>query len=132
MSLLGPSGNPVPGPSTPRTEAVYSKTTGVPGPSTEEPQAPTRVTTAYLVYQTPNGQWLVSEDIGAAIVPVRRPLPDDIISGAENIKAQVIARKTADMAAQATVGTQLAMARQMQSQTATPDEAAILSSLGRR
>lgn len=122
MPLLDPRGNP----------AVPSPSTSVPEPSTDEPQAPTRVTTAFLVCQMPNGQWVAIEDITTAIVPSRKLVPDDIISGAENVKAQTIARKTADMAAQATIGTQMAINRQMQSQTATPDEAAILASLGNR
>ena len=120
MSLLDPRGNAIPSLSTP-----------VPGPSTDEPQAPTRVTTAFLVYQMPNGQWTASEDISAAIVPARKPLPDDIIAGAANVQAQTIGRKTADMSAQAVVGTQMALARQMQSRQVAPDEAAVLADLAR-
>lgn len=104
MALLGPNGQPLGGPA--------------PAPSTPvqdvEPPAPTRVTTAFLVYQTPNGQWHTSDDLATPVVPARKPGPDDVIGGAENIKTQIIARQTATMAARHTIETQLSMARQAQ------------------
>lgn len=119
MSLLGPNGEPAdqaPEPS-PETEAV--------------PAPPTRVVTAFLVFQMPNGQWISSEDIGTPIIPVRPPVADDLIAGAENVKAQVIARKTADLSAVATVRTQMSVAQQMQQQQASPTEAAVLAQIAR-
>lgn len=106
-----------------------------PAPENTEPpspQPPQRVITAFLVFQTPNGQWLSSADLATPIQPVRAPQPDDLISGAENIKQQVIARRTADLTAVKTVQTQMAMAQQMRSQQLTPDEAAALAAAQRR
>jgi hypothetical protein len=122
MALLGPNGEPVATPPTTPTQNL----------ATEEPQPPARVTTAFLIFQMPNGQWVVSEDLGTPIVPSRKPVPDDIISGTENVKAQTIAHKTADMAAKATVMTQLAFARQAQQQQLSPAEAAALAAAQRR
>lgn len=108
MSLLGPNGEPADtdpstGPDTPATETQE-----------QEPTTPTRVVTAFLVFQLPNGQWLAAEDINSPIVPVRKPLPDDIIAGTANVSAQMVARRTADLAAKLTVQTQMAVAQQMQ------------------
>lgn len=108
MSLLGPGGLPLaapapsPAPSTPIQE--------------DAPPAPTRVTTAFLVIQLPNGQWMAAEDVTTPLAPMRKPVPDDLIAGTANVHAQIIARKTADMTAKVTVQTQMAMAAQMQEQ----------------
>lgn len=104
MALLGPNGEPMaPPPATPTQN-----------PATEEPQAPARVTTAFLVFQNPSGQWVVSDDLNTVVVPSRRPVPDDIIAGTENVKAQTIAQLSASLTAKATVATQVAFARQAQ------------------
>lgn len=114
MALLGANGEPV------------SQTQPTPVPSPEpEPPAPQVVTTAFLVFQTQNGQWLATDDLGMAIVPGRPPSPDDLISGSENIRASVIAQKTA----QITIQTQLAMARQQAQAMPTPQEQALAARL---
>lgn len=127
MALLGPDGQPTD--ADPSTEPA----TGPEAPATEtqdqEPQAPNRVVTAFLVFQLPNGQWLASEDIAAPIVPTRKPLPDDIIAGTANVSAQMVARKTADLAAKLTVQTQMAVAQQMQE---AQQNAAVLQGLAGR
>lgn len=111
MSLLGPNGVPLgaPAPAKP-----------VPAPSTpiqeDAPAAPTRVTTAFLIMQLPNGQWIAADDVTTPLAPMRKPVPDDLIAGTANVQAQIIARKTADMAAKATVQTQMSLAAQMQEQ----------------
>lgn len=79
-----------------------------------EPAAPKRVATAFLVIVAPNGRVSVTDDLGAAIVPSRKPSFDDIIGAAANVQAEITARKTADMAASTTVQTQLAVQRQLQ------------------
>lgn len=108
MPLLGPNGQPIPAQPSPAE----------PKPSTptqeETPQPPARVVTAFLVFQLPNGQWAASEDIFTPIVPSRAPQPDDLIGGAENIKQQVIAQKTASLTAMKTVETQMSVAAQIQ------------------
>lgn len=119
MALLGPDGQPA----TPGTTSTQS--------TPSDPAVPMRVSTAFVVYQLPNGIWEASTDLEAAIVPSRPAVPDDIIGGAENVKLQVAARKAANMAAATTVQTQVAMARQMQaqhqSQQLTPQEASALA-----
>ena len=93
----------------------------------DEPQPPQRVVTAFVVYQQPTGRWLATSDLGVPIVTGRKPSVDDILGGASNIVAEVTARKAADMAATTTIQTQLAMARQMQAQSLTPEEEAALA-----
>lgn len=125
-SLLGPNGAPInhtqPQPVTPPEQVQ------------EEQVAPKRVTTAFIVFQLPNGQWMATDDLGMAIVPTRPPVPDDLIGGSENIKQQVIAQKSASMTAQLTVQTVRAVAQQEQAAIPTPQEQAVAASLmnGRR
>lgn len=113
MALLGPDGQ------TPVT---------APEPEVAEPQPPMQVVTAFVVYQHPNGRWIVTDDLSVPIITMRGVSQDDLISGASNVVAEVSARKAADMAAQTTIQTQLAMARQAQQQAAaqsmTPEQAA--------
>jgi hypothetical protein len=90
------------------------------------------VATAFLVYVLPNGRVVVTDDLGAAIVPSRKPSFDDIIGAAANVQAEIVARKTADMAAATTVQTQMAVSRQLQAQQLSPEEAAALSAAARR
>ena len=116
MPLLGPDGEPATKPAP-----------GIQDQTPDEPQAPVRVTTAFVVYQTPGGQWFASDDLEAVIVPTRKPGPDDLIAGTENIKAQTIGSMTARMTAKLTVQTQMAMAQQMQQQQLSPDEAAAVA-----
>jgi hypothetical protein len=117
MSLLGADGEPV------------NQTQPTPAPS-PEPPAPQVVTTAFLVFQSPNGQWMATDDLGMAIVPSRPPSPDDIIGAAENIKTSLVAQKTASI----TVQTQVAFARQQAQAVPTPQEQALAARLmgGRR
>lgn len=104
MALLGPDGMPT---SAPRPQPAQDQTP-------DEPPIPQRVTTAFLVYQLPNGRVSVTDDLAAPIVASRKPSYDDIIGAAANIQAELTARKAADMAASATVQTQLAVQRQLQ------------------
>lgn len=124
MALLGANGQPI---TTARPQPGPAKTP-------EEPAAPTRVTTAFIVFQNPSGQWIATDDLGAAIVAARPPVPDDLISGCENVKAQVIAQKGAQLTASLTVQTQVAFSRQQQAAMPTPEEQALAASLmsGRR
>lgn len=118
MPLVGPDGvTPVSAPS------------NVP-PVQDAPSAPQEVVTAFVVFNLPDGRWGVTDDLNAPLVPSRAPGPDDLIAGASNVQAEMTARKAADMAAQTTIQTQLAMARQAASQQIRPDEAAVLSKLG--
>lgn len=114
MALLGPDGQ------TPVTAPA--------APEPAEPQPPTQVVTAFIVFQLPNGRWTVTDDLSSSLITMRGPSQDDLISGASNVVAEVSARKAADMAAQTTIQTQLAMARQAQQAQAasqmTPAEAA--------
>ena len=119
MALLGPTGEP-----------VTSHLQAVPQPSPDEPPAPVQVTTAFLVYQRPNGQWVASDDLATPVVPVRRPIPDDIISGTTNVCEQIVARKAAEMSAALTVQTQMQVAQQLQNATPTAQEAAVLADIG--
>lgn len=113
MSLVGLNGEPLspgqPQPSTGQTQPGEDQTP-------EEPPAPTRVTTAFLVVVQPTGRVVVTDNLAEAIVPMRGPTYDDIIGAAANIQAELTARKAADMAAAATVQTQLAVSRQLQEQ----------------
>lgn len=117
MSLLGPDGQPVPR----NTEPVS------PGPDAENTPAPVQVTTAFLVTIAGNGRVSVTEDLAFPAVPMRKPTFDDIIGAAANLQAEISARKTADMAAAATVQTQMAVARQMQEATANAQVQAMLA-----
>lgn len=135
MALLGPDGNPVhntgtpggPDTGTPREEEPEQDS-----PREDEPEAPTRVVTAFLAYQMPNGAWAATEDLAAAVVPSRRPLPDDLIGGCHNIAASAAARKSAEMAATMTVQTQIAMARQAQEAAENEHILGNLARAGRR
>lgn len=113
MTLLGPDGNP------PVT---------APEPEVNEPQPPTQVVTAFIVFQLPNGRWSVTDDFTTSMITMRGVSQDDLIAGASNVVAEVSARKAADMAAQTTIQTQLSMARQAQQQQAaqqmSPEQAA--------
>lgn len=104
MALLGADGNPA----VPAVPARPQQT------QNDEPPAPTRVTTAFLVYQLPNGSWNVTADAGLPIVPSRPATPDDFISGASNVVAKTTASTAADMAAKLTIGRQIALAQQAQ------------------
>lgn len=125
MSLLGPNGAPIaptPQPVQPQEQVQ------------EEPVAPKRVTTAFIVFQLPNGQWMATDDLAMAIVPARPPVPDDLIGGSENVKQQVIAQRAAPLTARLTVQTIRAAAQQEQAAMPTAEEAAAAASVmrGRR
>jgi hypothetical protein len=83
---------------------------------------------AFMVYQLPSCRWVASDDFSQSIVAMRGISPDDLISGAQNVVSEVTARKAADMAAQTTIQTQMAIARQAQqaaqAQQMTPQEQA--------
>lgn len=101
-------------------------------PAPEEPAAPKRVSTAFLVYVEPTGRVIVTDDLSTPIIPSRKPGLDDILGAAANVQTEIAARKTADMAAQATVLTQLATAQRMQAQSLSPaEQAAVAASQGR-
>jgi hypothetical protein len=113
MSLLGPDAQPI-------------SSAPAPDPEPVEPAAPTQVVCAFMVYQLPTGRWVASDDFSQSIIAMRGISPDDLISGASNVVAEVTARKAADMAATTTIQTQLAMARQAQqaqaAQQMSPEE----------
>lgn len=129
MALLGPDGNPArakdDGTGTPRQEPQEDS------PREEEPEAPQRVVTAFVTYQLPNGQWAATDDLAAALAPSRRPLPDDLIGGSQNIAAQVAGRRTAEMAATMTIQTQIAIERQAQEAQANEQILGNLARAGR-
>lgn len=122
MPLVGPDG----------VTPLSAPQTAPPAPDPDEPPMPRRVATAFLVVVEPNGRVTVTDDLAAPIVPSRKPSFDDILGAASNVVAEITARKAADMAAKQTVLTQLATARQMQSQTLSPaEQAAVAASQGR-
>lgn len=107
MALLGANGQPL---GTPRPQPKAG--------SPQEPAPPQQVTTAFVVFQLPNGTWIATDDMDMAIVPSRPPSPDDLIAGSENVKTSVIAQKTA----QITVQTQVAFAKAQAAQIPTQHE----------
>lgn len=121
MALLRPDGTPADTEPSPQTQDQPPA----------EPQAPARVTTAFLVYQLPNGQWVASGDIFTPVVPMRQVVPDDLIGACANISAQTIAQMSAPRTAQLTVATLKATIQQEQAHRLTPAEAAAVAASGR-
>lgn len=55
----------------------------------------TPVTTAFIVYQTPEGQWTASATLDMELNPERQATLDDIVSGTSTVKAGAVAQQTA-------------------------------------
>lgn len=58
-------------------------------------QSGTPVTTAFVVYQTPEGQWAATADLSVDLNPDRQSTMDDIVAGAAAVQVGVIAQQTA-------------------------------------
>jgi hypothetical protein len=80
-SLLVPGGRPEPDP-----EDVTV---------TPEPAEPIECTTAFVVYQLPDGLWQVSTDIDVPLIPQREAHGDDLTSGCSTTLRDVQTRETA-------------------------------------
>lgn len=106
MSLLGPTGQPA-----------------APAPA-PEPAAKeiTVVTTAFIVYQLPNGVWLISPDLNEPLAPMRPPSMYDIYGGVTNVQADIAAQRAASL----TIGTLQQQAQAAAQRQLTPEEAAAL------
>lgn len=104
MPLVGPDGEPLSTSPAPETQDQ----------APDDPPAPERVTTAFLILIHPNGRVTADDDLTKAFIPMRKPSYDDIIGAAANVQAELLARKAADMAAATTIQTQLAMQRKLQ------------------
>jgi hypothetical protein len=116
MALVGPDGV------TPAAAQVKPEEP----PAGSQPPPVVEAATAFIVVQLPNGRWVVTDDLDTVVIAERKPSQDDLIGGAANVQAEIISRKTADMAAATTIQTQMAMARQIaQQQTNETEEAAI-------
>lgn len=119
MSLVGANGQPLT--SQPKPE-----------PKKDDVPAIEEAVTAFIVYQRPDGRWLTTGDLNYPVAPQRQPTPDDVIAGAQNAVSEYAAHKAANLAAQMTIQTQMAIARQAQNQQMSPAEAEALSRMQQR
>jgi hypothetical protein len=108
MPLLGPDGAPI---------------GAQPQPAANEPQPPKQVVTAFITYQLPDGRWTVTDDLTDVMVVMRKPSFDDLIAGSANVQSEIAGRKTANLTAQTTIQTQMAITRQMEQQKMSHEEA---------
>jgi hypothetical protein len=88
-------------------------------------QSGTPVTTAFVVYQTPEGQWAVTPDLSIDLNTARQATMDDIISGTSAAHAGMSAQQTA-MTMMVLMNQQ---AQALQQQAMQQQEAAKVSSL---
>lgn len=117
MPLLGPSGRPLN--EEPPADAVPVNTT-----EPEAPAGPLPCITAFIVYQLPNGQWQVADDIDVPLVPERKPHFDDMTAGCSvtlrDIASHEIAVAAANLivpnTANAVIQGQMAMGQKMAEQ----------------
>lgn len=79
-------------------------------------ETPTEVVTAFVVYQTPNGEWAATSDLDQLFSIQRSPTPDDLTAGSavvmRDIQIQATAAETAQLTTRAVIQNMLALSQQ--------------------
>ncbi|MFI9271824.1 hypothetical protein ACIGXM_14055 [Kitasatospora sp. NPDC052896] len=89
-------------------------------------EAPRKVTTAFLILQTEQGEWEATPDLDMPLQPSRPASVSDMKHGAAEVVSDIEASKIAAMAAQLTIQQQMQMAASIRNRA---EEQAIRSKL---